>query len=542
MDPTMLADRYQLGELIATGGMGSVYRAVDTHLGRPVAVKILKRVLADDATFLERFRREARAAAGISHPGVARVYDYGERFSEPFIVMELVDGDTLAERIAQHGRLPWREAFAVAEQVASALSAAHAQGVVHRDVKPANILIDPGGRVKVTDFGIARAAQATTLTRPGMVLGSANYVAPEQAQGSSVGPAADVYSLGCVLYESVAGTTPYQGRSAVAIATQHVSAPVADPRDHVAELPEHAARLIMRSLGKQPGDRFPSAATMAAALADARLGRDPAAPGQAETISLPVARLPMTEPPASGPGPEPPAGPSVTAPIPRPEPPAGPSVAGPMPGPSSVTAALPRAEPGWSRSAAAGRRAGRGHEAAAGGHTPPMPWARVPGDVRPAEAGPGGPPGRLARGDTPARRRSRRRATWLLGLALGLVALLALPLVVSRQSGGNASSSQSAGRAATTRQGGGDGAAHATTQVRVPDLRGERLGVATDKLRALDLEVVVQRQRGDGGRRGVVVSMSPVPNSTVDRGSTVQLLVGGRPGKGKGGDQSEEDN
>jgi len=148
----------------------------------------------------------------------------------------------------------------------------------------------------------------------------------------------------------------------------------------------------------------------------------------------------------------------------------------------------------------------------------------------------------LARGDTPARRRSRRRATWLLGLALGLVALLALPLVVSRQSGGNASSSQSAGRAATTRQGGGDGAAHATTQVRVPDLRGERLGVATDKLRALDLEVVVQRQRGDGGRRGVVVSMSPVPNSTVDRGSTVQLLVGGRPGKGKGGDQSEEDN
>jgi serine/threonine-protein kinase len=537
MIPIMLADRYQLGELIATGGMGSVYRAVDTHLGRPVAVKVLKRVLADDATFLERFRREARAAAAISHPGVARVYDYGERSSEPFIVMELVEGDTLAERIAQRGPLPWQEAFAIAEQVASALSAAHAHGVVHRDVKPANILVEPSGRVKVTDFGIARAAQATTLTRPGMVLGSANYVAPEQAQGSTVGPAADLYSLGCVLYESIVGTTPYQGRSAVAIATQHVSAPVPDPRDEVAELPEHAARLVMRSLGKQPGDRFPSAAIMAAALADARMGRDPAAPSQARTTSLPVTRPPVTESPTTRPGPGPP-GPSVAGPFPGPEvpevpgPPGPPvggpfpgpgppeaSVTGPLPGPASVTTALPRFE----------------------GHTPSMPWARVPGDVRPAGAGPGGPPGRLARGDTPAQRRNRRRATWLLGLALGLVALLALPLAISRQSGGGGSS-QAAGTASPTGQGGEGGATLATTRVRLPDVRGERLAVATAKLRALDLEVVVERRRVDGVRRGVVVSMSPGPDSTVDHGSTVQLLVGGRPGKGNGGDQSEEDN
>ncbi len=399
MMPTMLADRYQLGELIATGGMGTVHRAIDTHLGRPVAVKILKRVLADDATFLERFRREARAAAAISHPGVARVYDYGERSSEPFIVMELVEGDTLAERIAHHGLLPWQEAFAIAAQVASALSAAHAHGVVHRDVKPANILVDRSGRVKVTDFGIARAARATTLTRPGMVLGSANYVAPEQAQGNTVGPAADLYSLGCVLFESIVGTTPYQGGS---------------------------------------------------------------------------------------------------------------------------TAALPRA--------------GRGPRGAVEGHTPPMPWARVPGDVRPAAAGPGGPPGRLARGDTPAQRRSRRRATWLLGLALGLVALLALPLVLSRQSG-DTSSAGTAGTAPATR-GSGEGASLGTTQVRLPDLRGQRLGVATAKLRALDLEVDVQRERG-GGRHAVVVSMSPGPGSVVDHGSTVQVVVG-RPGKGTGGDGNEE--
>jgi eukaryotic-like serine/threonine-protein kinase len=508
MVPTMLADRYQLGELIATGGMGSVHRAIDTHLGRPVAVKILKRVLADDATFLERFRREARAAAAISHPGVARVYDYGERSSEPFIVMELVEGDTLAERIARHGRLPWRQAFAIAEQVAAALSAAHEHDVVHRDVKPANILIDQSGRVKVTDFGIARAARATTLTRPGMVLGSANYVAPEQAQGNSVGPAADLYSLGCVLFETVVGTTPYQGRSAVAIATQHVSAPVPDPRDHVAELPEAAARLIMRSLGKQPGERFPSAASMSAALADARLGRDPSAPSQAQTMSLPVVPPPMTEPPAQ-------------------EPPGAPGSPGhgyPPPGPSSITTALPRAEPaGW-----------------AGDHTPPMPWARVPGDVRPAEAGPGGPPGRLARGENPGQRRSRRRATWLLGLALGLVALLALPLVVSRQSD-DVSSAGPAGTAPAER-GGGDGASLATTRVRLPDLRGERLGAATDKLRALDLEVAVERGSGGGGRREVVVSMSPAPGTSVDHGSTVRLLVSGRPGKGKGGDGNQEGN
>lgn len=496
MIPTMLADRYQLGELIATGGMGSVHRAVDTHLGRPVAVKVLKRVLADDATFLERFRREARAAAGISHPGVARVYDYGERSSEPFIVMELVEGDTLAERIARHGLLPWEQAFGIAEQVAAALSAAHGHGVVHRDVKPANILIDRGGRVKVTDFGIARAARATTLTRPGMVLGSANYVAPEQAQGNPVGPAADLYSLGCVLFESIAGITPYQGRSAVAIATQHVSAPVPDPREHVGELPEAAASLIMRSLGKQPADRFPSASSMAAALADVRMGRDPSAPSQARTMALPVARLPL------------------------------PGYGSPS-GPSSITAALPlAASPG----------SGSG---GVGGHTPPMPWARVPGDVRPAEAGPGGPPGRRASGTNSGQRRSRRRATWLLGLALVLVALLALPLVISRQ-GGDASSAQPAGTAPPAAR--GEGAALATTRVRLPDLRGERLGVATAKLRALDLEVDVQRGPGGGGRRGVVVSMSPEPDSMVDRGSRVRLLVGGRPGKGKGGDRSEEDN
>jgi eukaryotic-like serine/threonine-protein kinase len=266
----LLGNRYRLGERIAAGGMGAVYRAVDETLGRQVAVKVLRRELADDPTFLERFRREARAAAGLSHPGVAGVYDYGELGGQPFIVMELVEGETLAERLAARCRLPWREAFAIGEQVAAALAAAHAHGLVHRDVKPANILLGRDGRAKVTDFGIAQAAQTVTLTRTGMVLGSANYVAPEQAKGGHVGPAADLYSLGCVLFEAVTGETPYRGGNAVAIATQHVSAPVPDPREQAPDLPPEAAALITRALQKHPAGRFPSGAAMAAALAAAR--------------------------------------------------------------------------------------------------------------------------------------------------------------------------------------------------------------------------------------------------------------------------------
>jgi serine/threonine-protein kinase len=266
----LLGNRYRLGERIAAGGMGAVYRAVDETLGRRVAVKALRRELADDPTFLERFRREARAAAGLSHPGVAAVYDYGEAGGQPFIVMELVEGENLAERVAAGGPLPWREAFAIGEQVAAALAAAHAHGLVHRDVKPANIMLGRDGRAKVTDFGIAQAAQANTLTRTGMVLGSANYVAPEQARGGHVGPAADLYSLGCVLFEAVTGETPYHGGTAVAIATQHVSAPVPDPRERRPELAADVAAALLTALEKDPQARPTSGGAFARMLHVAR--------------------------------------------------------------------------------------------------------------------------------------------------------------------------------------------------------------------------------------------------------------------------------
>jgi serine/threonine protein kinase len=305
MSQALLGGRYRLGERIAAGGMGAVHRGVDQVLGRPVAVKVLKRELADDPTFLERFRREARAAAAVAHPGVAGVYDYGELGDQPFIVMELVEGETLAERLASRGRLGWREALAIGEQVARALAAAHAHGLVHRDVKPANVLLGSDGHAKVVDFGIAQAAQAATLTASGVVLGSADYVAPEQARGGHVGPGADLYSLGCVLFEAVTGQTPYTGANAVAIATQHVSGPVPDPLVRRPDLPAPVAALIARALAKDPADRFPSAAAMADALAAARAAGGTAA-GGGPTRVLPVA---PPAPTAPGPGtpPTPPA-------------------------------------------------------------------------------------------------------------------------------------------------------------------------------------------------------------------------------------------
>jgi len=251
----VLAGRYRLDERIAVGGMGEVWRAEDTVLGRSVAVKCLKPEYVDDAEFRERFRAEARHAAGLSHPGIASVFDYGEQV-EPeksaWLVMELVDGEPLSTLLRRTGRLPAEQALDLVGQAALALEAAHLAGVVHRDVKPGNLLVRPDGVVKVTDFGIARATDAVPITRTGTVVGTAYYLSPEQASGAAVTPASDVYSLGVVAYECLAGERPFPGTNPVAVATAHLHNPPPPLPDDV---PAPVRDLVLRALEKDPARR-----------------------------------------------------------------------------------------------------------------------------------------------------------------------------------------------------------------------------------------------------------------------------------------------
>jgi eukaryotic-like serine/threonine-protein kinase len=252
----LLGDRYLLTERIAGGGMGEVWAATDEVLGRPVAVKILRREYADDPTFLERFRAEARHAAGLSHPGIAAVYDYGEDDGSPFIVMELVPGEALSAEMAREGAISPDRTLDIIGQAALALQVAHDGGVIHRDVKPGNLLLTPDGTVKITDFGIARATDSVPLTLTGAIMGTAYYISPEQASGESVTPASDVYSLGIVAYECLTGRRPFDGNTPVNVALAQVRE---EPPALPTGVPEPVAALVMRMLAKDPAERPASA-------------------------------------------------------------------------------------------------------------------------------------------------------------------------------------------------------------------------------------------------------------------------------------------
>ncbi|MBW8741660.1 MAG: serine/threonine protein kinase [Acidobacteria bacterium] len=217
-----IADRYELEELVGTGGMSSVYRARDTLLERNVALKILHEQFTSD-DFVERFKREARAVAQMSHPNIVTVIDRGEDGGRQYIVFEYIDGENLKEHVVRAGRLPVREALELAVQVAHGLAFAHTQGLVHRDVKPQNVLLNGDGRAKVTDFGIARSLDVDGVTQTGTVLGTSNYIAPEQASGRNVDVHTDVYSLGVVLYELLTGDVPFPGENFVAVAMKHLT-------------------------------------------------------------------------------------------------------------------------------------------------------------------------------------------------------------------------------------------------------------------------------------------------------------------------------
>ena len=267
MAGVVLSGRYRLEQRIATGGMGEVWRGGDEVLGRPVAIKLLKHAYLGDQALASRFRAEARYAAALSHPAIAQVFDYGEQNSgagnEAYLVMELVPGEPLSAILARAGRLSAEATLDIIGQAASALQAAHAAGIVHRDIKPGNLLVTATGRVKITDFGIARAvqaAQAGHLTQTGMVMGTAQYVSPEQASGLQVTHASDIYSLGVVAYECLAGAPPFSADALIALALAHVRE---RPPPLPPTVPGPVSDLVMRMLAKQPQDRPASAQAVA---------------------------------------------------------------------------------------------------------------------------------------------------------------------------------------------------------------------------------------------------------------------------------------
>ena len=262
MNAQLLAARYRIERPLGQGGMATVYLAHDEDLDRPIALKILADNLAGDATFRDRFEREARLAARLSHPNVVRVFDVGESDGRPFIVMEYVEGDTLADELVRHGPLPPARAVELALQICSGLEAAHASGLVHRDVKPRNLLLRPDGVLKIADFGIARAAESTRVTEIGTILGTAAYLAPEQAQGLEATPAADLYSVGAVLYELLTGQVPYTATSLVELTAKQQAGPPAP----IAGAPALLELAVIHCLEPDPSERPASAAALAAEL------------------------------------------------------------------------------------------------------------------------------------------------------------------------------------------------------------------------------------------------------------------------------------
>ncbi|NKQ53345.1 protein kinase [Amycolatopsis sp. K13G38] len=275
----LVAERYRLVSRIAVGGMGEVWQASDTRLDRIVAVKVLKAELSGDAEFLHRFRTEARTTASLNHPGIAAVHDYGESSAaaggttdEPsiaYLVMELVEGEPLAGILAREGRLAADRVLDILEQAGNALQAAHERGLVHRDIKPGNILVTPTGTVKITDFGIAKAAHAAPVTRSGMVMGTAHYIAPEQALGHDAEPASDVYSLAVCGYECLAGRRPFLSEHSVTVAMMHIrDLPPPLPPD----VPPGARAVIEATLVKDPRQRYATGGEFAAAVAAVRGG------------------------------------------------------------------------------------------------------------------------------------------------------------------------------------------------------------------------------------------------------------------------------
>src|ERR687895_38285 len=284
---TLFDGRYRVLRRLGSGGMANVYLAEDEELGRRIAIKILNERHAADEQFIERFRREAKNAAGLSHPNIVQIYDRGEAEGTYYIAMEYLGDRTLKEAVADRQPLPIREAIDYARQILAALRFAHRNGIVHRDIKPHNALMDDDGRLKVSDFGIARAGAASQMTEAGSIIGTAQYLSPEQARGAAVDHRSDLYSLGIVLYELLTGTVPFTGDTPVEIAMKHLSKVPEPPSAKRPEIPRALDQVVLRALAKDPDDRYGSAEEFDAELAQVAEGL----PVSAETADAATAVL-----------------------------------------------------------------------------------------------------------------------------------------------------------------------------------------------------------------------------------------------------------
>jgi eukaryotic-like serine/threonine-protein kinase len=497
----VLGGRYKLDERIAGGGMGDVWRGTDEVLGRTIAVKILLPSLLDEAGFAERFRGEARTMATINHPGVVDVYDYG---SDPhvgaYLVMEYVEGDPLSRTLSRVGRLTPARTMALVAQAADALQAAHDKGIVHRDVKPGNLLVRPNGTLVLTDFGIARSALVGQLTAVGSVLGTASYISPEQASGGVATPLSDVYALGVVAYQCLSGRRPFEGESPLEIAMKHVRQ---QPAPLPPDTPPAVRGIVERAMAKDPATRFPTAAALGQVARQASAGLAGGAPARVGPAGSPISVPPV--PSQTSPGPlGSPAGPTG----PRP-----PTVA---PGGTRVMPAYPPGPTTRSGPTVAGAAAAAGVNRGAA-PVPPAAPRRPDTSYFPA-AGPA--PARASDGN--------HGRLVLLGVLAGLVVLLILGgigawVLLGHKTTGTGTNP---GGGVSAQQGAGAGQQGGSSAADVVDLPcasfvGTRYQEVQTQLEQQGFTVKRVSRRGPKGR---VVAVSPCPRA--QRGSEVTLFIG----------------
>ena len=298
-----LNNRYELQAKIGDGGMAAVYKALDLRLNRMVAVKILRDSYSADPQFLERFKREAQQAASLNHPNIVRVFDVGDDGDYHYIVMEYVEGSSLKDKIVREGPFSTQEALEIGAEISDAIGYAHANGLIHRDIKPQNILMDKHGRAKVTDFGIAKSVNAATLTEAGITLGTVHYFSPEQAKGLQVLPQSDIYSIGVVLFEMLTGQIPFDSDNPVALALKHIEEPVPSLRRLNPSIPPVVEQIVLRTLAKDPQRRYRSADELAHALRNVEAQAEQGTRAVRPPVVLPTTNIPRT---SNGRGPVPP--------------------------------------------------------------------------------------------------------------------------------------------------------------------------------------------------------------------------------------------